>query len=154
MLVDFSGCKDKEVGPKGDFEPIPINFSSEAQILNSKFGKTKDGSKSFLEVEFVLMGEHDFTNRHVWTKCYLHKGANWKLKDLLTATGNYNPTASQQQEFQISMVNGHQVHVVVDSRTYEGKVYNDIKFINVSKVRPPKTLAAAGLSSADSGLSI
>lgn len=153
MLVDFSECRDDKDGPKGEFEPIPSGFSSEAQILQSKFGKTKDGSKSFLEVEFVLIGEHDFANRHVWTKCYLHKGANWKLKDLMTATGAYNPNASKQQEFQISMVNGHQVQIVIDSREYNGKTYNDVKYINKSRVRPSK-VAAMATSSSDSGLNL
>lgn len=157
MLVDYSGCDDpKERGPRTELEIIPAGFTSEAHVLNAKFGTTQDGTKNFLDVEFVLLGDHDFANRHVWTKCYLHKGANWKLQSLMVAVGAYNPNSEKKQNIEPNMAIGKQVQIVIDTNEYNGKVRNDVKYINNSRLNPPKAKVGAGASSsaAASGLSI
>lgn len=77
VAVDFSKVSS--------FEPIPSGIY-EARITKIEEKATKDGSGSYLNIEFTIQ-DGEFENRKVWTKCSLTPGDNGLPKGMFIMRG-------------------------------------------------------------------
>lgn len=136
MDLDFSGIKDNkpDAGKKTEFEIIPADTKLEARLVGLKPGKTQN-EKKYLEAEFIILeGDHEYTNRHIWTRLYTDTGINWKIRDLMKAAGVFKE-GKDQQPFNMSDVLNKQYEIVVDVNSYNPqKPKNEVKYINASRM--------------------
>lgn len=152
MELDWSGIPEDKpgAGKKTEFELIPEDTRVEARLIGLKPGKTQNG-KNFYEAEFLII-EGEFTNRHVWTRLYTDKGANFKMRDLLQATGVYKATDNKKQNFEVHDVLQKQVTLVMGVNRYNPeKPRNEAKYINRSNSAKNETVGVSSAAGATGG---
>lgn len=147
--LDWSGIPDDKpgAGKKTEFEVIPEGTALEARLIGMKPGKTQN-DKKYYEAEFLIVEEGDYQNRHVWTRLYTDKGANFKMRDLMKALDLYKP---EGQKLQLHELLQKQFQIVIGVNNWNPeKPRNEAKFINTSRALGANQGSAATVGPANS----
>jgi len=126
-MANLNGFNANNVEPAADFEPIPAGTYN-AVIINSVMKPTKDGSGSFLELQFQII-DGEYKGRLVWSRLVLEnkneitvKIAKSQLADICRAVGILTPRDSCELH-NLPM----QIKVVVKKRSDNGEPANEIR---------------------------
>ncbi len=126
-MANLNGFNANNVEPAADFEPIPAGTYN-AVIINSVMKPTKDGSGSFLELQFQII-DGEYKGRLVWSRLVLEnkneltvKIAKSQLADICRAVGILTPYDSCELH-NLPM----QIKVALKKRSDNGEPSNEIK---------------------------